>query len=84
MAQKMVYLHNLSKNKIDANTQTNDSKDFQFSLSNFKFVRVYKSKSYKDYVISLNFGKCKKYKITKSMWNKFKKFLPQINDTLGN
>ena len=80
MAQRMIYLSKLRH----VSTQTDDKKDFMFFLSDYKFVRIYKSRAYKEYVISINFGKCKKYIITKSMWQIFKSYFDQIDGALGN
>lgn len=73
MAQIMV--DNFKKSRIkqkmrtrDTQTQTGDPFEYFFNLNDFKHVRVYYSESYKDYVLSINFGKCKKYIITRKMW----------------
>ena len=58
--------------------------DFTFNLSNYKSVRIYYSKSYKDYVVSFNLGNSKKFIVTKSMWKTFKIFYPLINKFLQN
>lgn len=83
MTQRQLDLRKIA-NQLNKATQTDDSKEFTIYLSRYKFVRVYKSKAYKEYVLSFNFGKCKKYIITKSMWNILAKNFNQINGTLGN
>lgn len=81
MAQRMVDLFK----RREAACQTDiENKEFIFYLSNYKFVRVYKSRSYKDYVLSFNFGKSKKYILNKHMWNVFKKYIKQIDGALAD
>lgn len=65
-------------------TQTGDKIDFTFNLTNYKTVRIYYSKSYKDYVVSLNLGKSKKFIITKSMWIIFNLYYQFIDKILRN
>ena len=79
MAQKMLDLKNY---KINVSTQTGEINEFCVYLSSCKILKLYYSKSYKDYVLSFNFGKSKKYIITKSMWKILYEFLPKINGTL--
>ena len=81
MAQAMIDIKNKMRNN---STQTGDSFDFTFFLSNTKSIRLYKSKSYKDFVLCLNLGKSKKFIITKEMWKIFKIYIPLINNTLSN
>ena len=73
MAQIMI--DNFRKSKLkhktktrDIQTPTGDPFEYFFNLNDFKNVRVYYSESYKDYVLSINFGKCKKYILTRKMW----------------
>lgn len=70
------------KNKKDISTQTGDFEYF-FNLSNYKNVRVYFSKSYKQYVLSINFGQCKKYIITTKMWKQFRRHIKVIDFILS-
>lgn len=77
MAQAMI-----DKFKKSASTQTEF--DFTFFLSNYKSVRIYYSKSYKDYVVSFNLGNSKKFIVTKSMWKILKIYYPLINKYLQN
>ena len=82
MAQAYVDKYKLQKKNIS--TQTSDGIDFTFFLSNYKSVRLYKSKSYKGYVLSLNLGNSKKFIITKQMWKTFKIYFPHIDKILSN
>lgn len=77
MAQAMI-----DKLKKSASTQTEF--DFTFFLSNYKSVRIYFSKSYKDYVVSFNLGISKKFIVTKSMWKILRIYYPLINKYLQN
>lgn len=65
-------------------TQTGDDSEFCIKLSNSKSVNLYYSKSYKQYVLSFNFGNYKKYIITKQMWIILRKFITNIDTTLLN
>ena len=81
MAQAMI---DLKLKKRNISTQTSDSFDFTFNLTNTKSVRIFKSKSYKDFVLCLNLGCSKKFIITKAMWKIFCIYLPLINNVLVN
>ena len=70
----------LKKKSVSTQTQL----DFTFYLSDYKSVRLYYSKSYKDYVLSLALGNSKKIIITKSMWKIFKIYYPLIDKVLQN
>ena len=70
----------LKKKSVSTQTQL----DFTFYLSDYKSVRLYYSKSYKDYVLSLALGNSKKFIITKSMWKIFKIYYPLIDKVLQN
>ena len=72
----------IDKLKKSASTQTEF--DFTFFLSNYKIVRIYFSKSYKDYVVSFNLGNSKKFIVTKSMWKILRIYYPLINKYLQN
>ena len=79
MAQAMIEQRKLKK---DISTQTGDPYEFQINLSENKNIRVYFSKTYKSHILSLNFGNCKKYIITKPMWKKFRVHINRINQIL--
>lgn len=81
MAQAMI---DKFKKIKSVSTQTKSELDFTFFLSNYKSVRIYYSKSYKDYVVSLNLGNSKKFIITKSMWKTFNIYYPLIDRVLRN
>ncbi|CAF1114241.1 unnamed protein product [Brachionus calyciflorus] len=78
MAQAMIEM----RFKKNTSTQTADNFDYTFLLSKTKTVRLYKSRSYKDYVLSLSLNKSKKLIVTKSMWNIFKIYIPLIDKLL--
>ena len=82
MAQAMIDLR--TKLKKNVSTQTQESIDFFFKFTNYKSARIYHSKSYKDYVLSLNLGHSKKFIITKSMWKKFNIYYPFIDSVLNH
>jgi hypothetical protein len=79
MAQIMI-----EREKLKKSVSTQTQIDFTFHLSNYKSVRIYFSKSYKDYVLSLNLGNSKKFIITKFMWTIFKIYYPFIDQILQN
>ena len=79
MAQAML---DKLKIKKDSSTQTGDPKEFQINLSENKHIRIYFSKTYKTHILSLNFGNCKKYIITKSMWKRLRVHLDRIDEIL--
>ena len=62
-------------------TQTVDDEDSEFCvyISKNKLFRVYFSKSYKQFVLSFDFGNFKKYIITQSMWIIFRTHIHHIN-----
>ena len=65
-------------------TQTGvDDKNLFIYLTNKKTARIYFCESYKDYVLSFNFGTSKSFIFTKCMWEKFKKHFKSIDDILN-
>lgn len=56
--------------------------DFHIQLSKNKFLKLYKSKSYNEYILTLNINKSKKIVITKSMWKIIKQNLDQIDGAI--
>lgn len=80
MAQKMI---DLKRKKLDACTQTGYDYEFTHCLSTNKRINLYHSKCYNDYILSFNYGSCKKFVINKSMWNKFREKFNQIDFVLG-
>ena len=81
MAQAMI---DQKFKKRDNSTQTGESVEFSFFLSNSKIVNLYYSKSYKDYVLCFNLSSSKKFIITRQMWKIFKTYLPLIEKVLSN
>jgi len=87
MAQAMLNKNNFvipnNKKYTTISTQTdNFSKEFCIFLAKNKTFRVYKSKTYKEYVLSFNFGNSKKYIITKSMWKLFRDYVQKIDEII--
>jgi hypothetical protein len=78
MAQAMLCKRKL----VDIATQTGINDEFFLNLSKSKVVRLYYSKSYKDYVLSFKLGKSKKFIITKCMWGIFRNYLTHIDTVL--
>ena len=68
---------------LDVGTQTGENDEFTLTFSNSKTLRLYYSKSYKEYVLSFKLGRTKKFIVTKSMWNILKKYLPKIDKALS-
>ncbi len=52
---------------------------FFVSLSTTKHMRLYRSKSYKDMVLSFNINKSKSFIVTRKMWPVFKKYINTID-----
>ena len=69
-------------------TQTieNIEKDDEFTvyMSSNKTFRLYYSPTYKENVLSFNFGQSKKYIITKEMWNIFRLHVEKIDEIMIN
>ena len=82
MAQKYV---DLMKNKLNQQNkcnvaiQTDNNPDFTIKLAQNKFIQLYKSKAYNDYILTVNTNKSKKIVITRSMWKIFRKNIDQID-----
>ena len=73
----------IKKNKtLSISTQTGDFYEIFINLSSNKNIRLYYSSKYKDYVLSINFGKCKKYIITRPMWKKLRQDLWTVDRVL--
>jgi hypothetical protein len=80
MIEKKKRLSEKATTSVAVQTGLND--ELSISLSHSKKIELYYSKSYKDYVLSFNLGKSKKFIITKKKWLYFRKFLNQIDQTL--
>ena len=84
MAQAMLDKKYLSLKKyVTISTQTEENpNEFCIYIGNNKTFRIYHSKTYKNNVLSLNFGKSKKYIITKKIWSIFRECIPRIDEIL--
>lgn len=85
MTQKQVDIY-LAQLKKSVSTQTGhrECQEFQLSLSDHKRLRLFYSKSYKDYVLSFNYTNCKKFIISKSMWQILRPYLNKIDRVLSS
>ena len=68
-----------SKTRKSISCQTGDQHEFYYNISKNKNIRMYWCDTYDDYVLSINFGNCKKYIITRSMWYNFRKYIGDID-----
>jgi len=72
------------KNKhSDVTTQTGDIYGFVIYLTGNKIARVYYSEAYKDYVLSFNYGTCKKFIVTRAMWKIIMNNMQQLNNVFS-
>lgn len=62
--------------------QTGQEPEFVVNLDKNKYLRLYYSKRYSQFVLSINYGKCKQYLITKPMWLKLRVHLNNIDKIL--
>ena len=69
------------KNLKTISTQTSD-KELEIQLSHSKIIKVYYSKSFKEYVVSFNLGNSKKFVISRAKWLYLRKFLDKIDKIL--
>ena len=80
MAQKMIDLKKkLSSRHVDTQTENPVSPDFQIQLTQNKYMKLYKSKCYNDFILTLNVNESKKIVISKSMWKIIRKNINQID-----
>jgi hypothetical protein len=87
MAQKQIDLFKLQQQLINETKSTGTQTDnilYQFDLSRTKYIQIYKSKSLKKNVFSINLDSKKKIIITPSMWNIIKNNKNVIDAALGN
>lgn len=75
----MMIMNMKSKKISTTGTQTGDFIEFYDNISKNKNIHFYYSKLYSDYVLSINFGNCKKYVINRKMWLKFQKHFTFID-----
>ena len=76
MAQALI-----DKLKKTISTQTSD-KELEIQLSHSKIIKVYYSRSFKEYVVSFNLGNSKKFVISRAKWLYLRKFLDKIDKIL--
>jgi len=84
MTQKQVDLNKALSEKKHMYTQTGEIDDFFIRLNGRKTARIYYSSSYKEKVLSLNFGTSKNFIFTKSMWDLFRNYTNTIDNILKN
>ena len=72
------------KNSSTQTANTKNSDELCVYLTKNRTFRIFNSKSYKEYVLSFNFGNSKKFIITKIMWRKFRRYIPYIERVLLN
>ena len=80
MAQKMIDLKKKQLcRSVESQTECHVTPDFRIQLSKNKYIKLYKSKCYSDYILTLNVNESKKIVITKSMWKILRKNIKQID-----
>lgn len=81
MTQKQIDLFKKLECLKDSTTQTEKSisPDFYIQLSKNKHVKLYKSKVYREYILSFHINNSKKIVVTKSMWKIIRRNLNQID-----
>ena len=85
MTQKQIDEYNLKIQKLNTkSTQTNDDHEICITLSDTKKIHLYKSKSYKSYVVSFDLGSSKKFIINKEKWMLFRKHIEEIDEIMTN
>lgn len=85
MAQKMIDMKKRKKTFLKdtcVQTESNVTPEFLIQLDDNKHLRLYKSKIYNDYIVTLNTNNSKKIVITRSMWKILRKNVGQIDATL--
>ncbi len=85
MTQKQIDEYNLKIQKLNTkSTQTNDDHEICITLSDTKKIHLYKSKSYKSYVLSFDLGSSKKFIMNKEKWMLFRKHIEEIDEIMTN
>ena len=69
------------KNK-SVGTQTGDLNERCITISDTKKIRLYYSKSYKDYIISFDLNDSKKFILSKEKWLLFRSHLEEIDEIM--
>ena len=65
-------------------TQTNEDHEITITLSDTKKIHLYKSKSYKDYVVSFDLCSSKKFIINRAKWLVFRNHIEEIDKIMTN
>ena len=85
MTQKQIDDYKLKIQKSNTkSTQTNDEHELYITLSNTKKIHLYKSKSYKSYVVSFDLGSSKKFIINRDKWMLFRNHIEEIDEIMTN
>lgn len=81
MAQKLIELKRQAEKFKECSTQTEKeiSPEFFIQLAKNKHMKLYKSKVYRQFVLSFNINNSKKIVISKPMWMIFRKYFKQID-----
>ena len=62
--------------------QTGDVNERCITISDTKKIHLYYSKSYKNYILSFNLNKSKKFILTKEKWLLFRKHIEEIDEIM--
>ena len=79
MTQSMLDAKKLVK---DIGIQTGDLNERCITISDTKKIRLYFSKSYKDYIVSFDLNESKKFILTKEKWLIFRNHIEQIDEIM--
>ena len=79
MAQAMI---NNRKKYQDIATQTGDLNERCITISDTKKIRLYYSKSYKEFIISFDLNDSKKFILSKEKWSLFRLHLEEIDEIM--
>ena len=85
MVQEMINkkkFDNDLKNIKSVGTQTGDVNERCITISDTKKIRLYYSKSYKDYIISFDLNDSKKFILSKEKWLLFRSHLEEIDEIM--
>ena len=85
MVQRMLDNKNFEsklKNNKSIGIQTGDENERCLTISDTKKIRLYYSKSYKNYILSFDLNDSKKFILTKEKWLLFRKHIEEIADSM--
>lgn len=82
MAQALLDKFNYRIKKEDKSIQTGDMNERCITISNTKKIQLYYSKSFKDYIVSFNINKNKKFILTKDKWLIFRKHIEEFDEIM--